>query len=558
PDVNVRAAAAEALGKIGGTDAAGALLAALGSDDGTLKLAAIEALWALRVCPAAETVAALLADRTLRRPTYRVLGSSDDPQAFAFLAAGLGETARGAREAALSGVGMQRARRTEGELALLAEATRAAAGRDPGIADAAAEALLSEEPFVAMGALAVLGWIGGARHVRAMLRAAEDDRLRPLVEEALVGMPPDRELRGALAEALGEQGPLGRLTALSVLAQLGSPAALESVVREASDPDAYLQTEAIAALGRLGDARAVPPLAGLLGDDAPAVSGIAANALIRIGQLSAQGSALVLAAVRDRAGASPSAALYRVLGALGGGGDLALLEAGLRADPVAQRMAAAGAVAALAHRGVAVARDLPELVAALSDPAWSVRAAAARSYVEVARAARGGPGKAGGRGLGERVLAALKERLADPEPAVRAAAVEALGAIGDPELAAVVADLARGPDAQPLVVVAALRALVELGPPPADVVSRAAGHADPEVVKEAVAAAGRLTGPEGDRLLREAARSPRWDVRQAAARAMGERGDPALRAEAARLAAEDPDPLVARAFSDAEKALAAR
>jgi hypothetical protein len=36
---------------------------------------------------------------------------------------------------------------------------------------------------------------------------------------------------------------------------------------------------------------------------------------------------------------------------------------------------------------------------------------------------------------------------------------------------------------------------------------------------------------------------------------MGERGDPALAPVAVRLAAEDPDPLVARAFADAAKAL---
>ncbi len=100
--------------------------------------------------------------------------------------------------------------------------------------------------------------------------------------------------------------------------------------------------------------------------------------------------------------------------------------------------------------------------------------------------------------------------------------------------------------------------LQALGQAPADVVSRAAGHPDPEVVKEAVAAAARLPGPEGETLLRQAAQNPRWDVRQAAARAMLERGDPALRAAAAELAARETDPLVARAFADAAQALSGR
>jgi len=109
-----------------------------------------------------------------------------------------------------------------------------------------------------------------------------------------------------------------------------------------------------------------------------------------------------------------------------------------------------------------------------------------------------------------------------------------------------------------VVVLAALRALAALGQAPRDVVSRAASHSDPEVVKEAVAAAARLPGPEGESLLRQAAAASRWDVRQAAARAMMERGDPRLRETAVELAAREPDPLVARAFAEAAQALSRR
>jgi HEAT repeat protein len=98
---------------------------------------------------------------------------------------------------------------------------------------------------------------------------------------------------------------------------------------------------------------------------------------------------------------------------------------------------------------------------------------------------------------------------------------------------------------------------VALGAAPGDVVARAAAHADPEVVKEAVLAAARVAGPDGERVIREAAASLRWDVRQAAARALAERGDRALAPDAARAAATDPDPLVARAFADAARILGA-
>lgn len=561
PDPNVRAAAAESLGKIGGAEAGATLLAALDSDEHTLKLSALESLLAMRVCPPAARLEPLLADRTMRFPVYRLLGHCDEPEAAPLLARGLTESSRGAREAALAGIGLQRTRRPAAELEALAAAVREVAVTGAAI-EACAEALAVEDVPVAVGALAVLGWAGAVGQVAAMLRLAEDDRLRPFVEESVESLPKGQPLREAVAAALEEQGPFGRISALALLSRLGSPAALEALVREASDPSGYLQAEAIAALGLLRDARAVGPLAGLLGDDAPAVSGIAATALVRIGQDSAEARAVALASLRDRFGSSPSASLLRVLGTLGSAEDLPRFRAGLRRQAVVQRMAAAGAISSLAQRGMLAADEVPELVGVLADASWSVRAAAAGALVELARSAmarrRDDPSSAPGSTLPAGAIEALTRCLEDAEPAVRAVAVEALGASGDPGQARPIAALARAPDVPPVVVLAALRALGALGEAPADVISRAAAHADPEVVKEAVAAAARLPGQEGEALLRQAAQNPRWDVRQAAARAMLERRDPALRQTAAELAARETDPLVARAFADAAQALSGR
>jgi HEAT repeat protein len=54
------------------------------------------------------------------------------------------------------------------------------------------------------------------------------------------------------------------------------------------------------------------------------------------------------------------------------------------------------------------------------------------------------------------------------------------------------------------------------------------------------------------------ARSERWDVRHAVARAIADRGDPALLPLARELAASDGDALVAKAFGAAAEALARR
>ncbi len=142
--------------------------------------------------------------------------------------------------------------------------------------------------------------------------------------------------------------------------RLGSPAALESLVREASDPSGYLQAEAIAALGQLGDSRAVGPLVGLLGDDVPAVSGIAATALVRIGQASRRRRAPRRSS-RCATGPAPappprsSASWGRSAGprTCRGSGS------GCAGAAVVQRMAAAGAVASLAQRGLVGRRRRP-------------------------------------------------------------------------------------------------------------------------------------------------------------------------------------------------------
>lgn len=547
PDPNVRGAAADALGKIGGPEASAALRAAADSDDATLRLSAVDALASLRASLPVARIEELLGDRGLRRALHRMMGACDDPAVLPLVGRGLADASRAGREAALAAVGQQRARRSPEELAPVLAAARAAAARDAGLADAWAAALGSEEPFVAVGALTALAAAGAGRHAGAVVKLAEDERLRALVEEALEGFADAPEVRASLADALPGLGQLARLTALAALARLGSPAAFESLVREASDGASYAQADAIDALGRLRDARAVPPLAGLLGDEGAATAGLAAAALVRIGQSGPAARDAVLAAARARGEARPSAAVHRTLGALGEATDVPFVAAGLVAAAAAERASAAAALGALAQRGVL--RGAAALVQTLSDPSWSVRAAAARALADMARAAGTAPAAR------EEAAPALVAALRDPEHAVRAAAAEALGACGRACDAAALAAAARDPEAQPAVVVAALDALGALGPVPADALERVLAHDDPEVVKEAVRAAARLPGAEGARLLRAAAESARWDVRRAAARAMAERRDPALRGDADRLAASDPDPLVARAFADAARAL---
>jgi len=308
-----------------------------------------------------------------------------------------------------------------------------------------------------------------------------------------------------------------------------------------------VQMEAIAALGRLRDARGVPPLAGLLGDEDAAAAGLAASALVRIAMSGAAEREAVLAAVRPRAEARATAAVHRTLGAIGRAEDVPAVLAGVRAAGAPERAAAVAALGTFAQRAVLPAEAGAALLEALADPGWTVRAAAARGILDAAR------GGAGAEALRERAAPRLVKLLRDPEHAVRAAAAEALGACGGPGRTEELAALALDPEAPPVVAAAALRALAVLGPVPREAIERALRHPDPEVVKAAVLGAARVEGAEGARLLRGAAASPRWDVRRAAAEAIRDRADPALLPDAERLAASDPDPLVARAVAEAAR-----
>ena len=256
-DPNVRVAAAEALARVGGPAAAAALHRAVETRDPALRLAVVEALASLRSWPPGLPPSALMADSTLRRAAYRLLGSCDDPAAGPLVAAGVAEPGRTAREAALVAAGQQRSRRRPADLEPLASALRTRAAADPTLADTCASALASDDDAVAAGALAALGWIGGARHVRAILRLAEDDRHRATVEEVLASLPRGDAVRTALAESVTGLGPAARITALAELARLGSAEALESLSREAADAMALANAEAAAALRKLGLPRPV-------------------------------------------------------------------------------------------------------------------------------------------------------------------------------------------------------------------------------------------------------------------------------------------------------------
>ncbi len=99
-DENVRAAAAEALGKIGGPEAEQALGRALARGELLLSVACLDALNRLNARLSVREVAPLTATPVVRPAALEALGGSGDPEAVPYLLAGLTDPSRAAREAA--------------------------------------------------------------------------------------------------------------------------------------------------------------------------------------------------------------------------------------------------------------------------------------------------------------------------------------------------------------------------------------------------------------------------------------------------------------------------
>lgn len=533
-DRNVRGAAAEALGKIGGPGAAAGLEAALAHDDQLLRLSALDALARAGHTPPISVLAPLAQDRFLRRPLYRLLGGLSDPIALELLLAGLRESARGTREAALAAMARQRALRGEDGWPALGRRIHDAARGAPEVAQGARAALEAEDPEVVRGAVWVLAMAQQAAAAAEIARAGADDRLRESCVDALATLGP--AAGPPLVAAMASLSPGGRATAVRALARLREQSALNPLSALATEGAPDERRLAVEALGELGDPGAVALLAHLV-DDAD-VAPAAARALGAIGRRDRRAvRAEVLRRLTDR----PAPGLLRVLGEVAEPGDLAAVRACARHADAAVRVAAVEALAAMRD---AAAADTVAYALADEDPL--VRAAAARSL-----AAFDSPG----------ARSSLVAALRDEDPGVAAAAAAALAALGAAEGAQELRrllDRGRVESAGPAVlpVLAAVRALTRLGAMDLSALEAAIGHPDPDVVKEALAAAPAVAGAA--RAVLAAAENPRWDVRAAAARAFQAAGDttalPAIRA----LAARERDATAARAFAEAVAALSAR
>ncbi|WP_224370813.1 HEAT repeat domain-containing protein [Hyalangium versicolor] len=526
-DLNVRVSTVEALAHVGSDTAARALESLLKEDESFLRLAVLETLAQLQWPPPLPVVVPLLADPTLRRSAYRVMGLIPQLAATELISRGLGSEVRSIREAALGALGTQ-ASVADGMLrSEIDSQARAALKRVPDAVAFVAQAFEADDMPVRAGALVAAGALREPSLAIAVAEAAREDRLLREVIRTLsrLGSEAGRELLGRMAEL----SLPARAAAAQAMLEMVDPSyvpALSALLEWAEDD---LRAVAVKALGRTQSPDAVAPLVAML--EEPSVAGAAVRAL---GVLSGGCREAVLKALEEVVERHPSPAAVAAFAHAGGTAALPTFRKLARAaDPFLRAAALDAAMDVDPAVGLELARG------ALADEAAPVRAAGARAIGRVGDASAG---------------ALLKRALQDEDIAVQLAAVDALGECGAADRAPDLETLVSHPDGA--LAGRAVRALARLGTLRPQVLQEASRHADAEVVKAALQAGA--VSSEGVALAVELLRHPGWDVRATAARVLGDSGGrESLEAVRAALGVEQ-DALARRALSDAVERLSRR
>ena len=433
PDVNVRFHAIEALGRMRAGDAADKLADIAESDDFFLVFPAVDALARIHDARVVPRLIPLLRRSDITEPVADALGELAGAEAVAGLVGALNTTGPTAPVARALARIHERYEQRYGGGALIVEEFRAGltAPASQRVLDAVSDASSDDLPAI----VTVLGWLRG-----------------PAVERALARLLGHAAVRSAAIEAIVRRD--------------ASAGIVDILVEQLRAEDGDVRLAAIVALGRLGDRRATPALATVLGGTR-AETVAAASALARIG---------------DPAAFEPLLPL-------------------LSHEDAAVRQAAVGALNSLGH---------PEMAARvgglLSSPDVRVRESAVRIAGYFGYPA---------------CVDTLIERCADPDESVRRAAVEHLPFLDDPRAARRLAD-ALG-DAAPRVRAAAAQALSHIAPGEARAaLLPATRDADAWVRYYAVRSLGELREPAGlPRLSELAAADPAMHVRIAALEAIG-------------------------------------
>jgi len=490
-DVNVRAAVAESLGRIGGEAVIGRLRERLQGTQNDLQ-AAVYVLDALSRSGARVPFAELqwfVANPSLARSLYPVLGNTADRRVLPILLEAIASAPEGNRFAAILALDiLVHDTSAHDELGAMLRKHHRAHERLVASLDAESDAVVAST-------IVLLATMREPSLAPRFLAAAA---CRTIVETAVMAvLELGRSATKHLLREIDRVGVEARVLYLETLESLADPVAVADLIELAHGPEMRSAEAAMRALGAFGDASVVEPLVELGRGDDPDLARQAIFALVAVARRHADAVAM---SVRELVDAGDwHAGWLTVLGAIGRERDIDVLVSGVRHTDPDIRRAAVDAATTFASR---FPRET--LVFALADEHEEVRSAAARALASY---------------QGDEVVAALIAACTDPSERVVASALRALGAVGGTRAAQTLLT-AVAATASPIAI-AALQSLFLLAPPELeDAVRVGVRHLDPEVVREAIDVTLRLPPATALPHLLAALSHHSWSVRRAAAESL--------------------------------------
>lgn len=352
---DVRAAAVEALARVGDKDAEPIIAAAMGKGSPAARRAAVEA-YLLLAGRLAET-----GDKATALKIYRALLGHDDRQVKCAAIIGLG-LAGGAAEmeavvAAMDdenpqvrGAGIEALNLMRGEgvtEALAGKVLTADASLRPALA--AALAMRADKStlgvFVTLAkesdgptktlAIETLGSLGDASVAPLLIQTAATDSANAAAARASLGMLQGEAVDEALLAAIGNEDAKIRIEVIRSLADRGARNASPALLSAAKGADAAVRTEALKALALVGDAKALPAVVELLtqatgNEDREMAAAAAIEIALRMEDADVRTAPLLAALPAADKPAKP--AILAALGRLGGDKAYQAVKASLAGD----------------------------------------------------------------------------------------------------------------------------------------------------------------------------------------------------------------------------------
>lgn len=530
-DPNVRAAAADALGVLGGDESAAALQSSAirGDEELLVRFSALRALARLDVSVPSAELQGVVADPVLRPAAFALLGACEDDGAEDLLLKGLASSSRASREAAMEALLARLGRGGPDAAEHLTRRIRETAVSTGGFLEVAVERLGDADLAARLMIVQFLGLIGTPECVRPILEAGRDEAIAEVAHATLeaLGTVAERALDDAWPAFDGEL----RRSCCALFARLHGDAANGRLLEALKDSDAELRTEAARALGARCSGESLADLVHRL------------EVATQEDEVEARDEVEALVGALIELGHSSRADLV----------DDTVEQLGPRLEsPVESVRRAAAAVLA----EIARPQDADRMIALLRDPSARVRRLAVGGLVRLDPETAAEPMRlaladesplvrvaaafALGAAPSPSVLSDLQRLLVDEDPRVAAAALRGIGthcAAGqesppqDLELALrLLEDSLRASDRPGevrggVVALAALDALEAIGgPEAARVAAVALERPEPEIVQVAVGCVGRQGDRETLCELIAVVQHPSWAVRGEAIQTLADRG----------------------------------